>query len=344
MASNVWHECLRYSVYYAPRGRNRLLALGDSIRQRYLAPADRLVGVMGEAGTGKSSVVSGMFPGLELTNDDEGVNVRPLPLIQMHRDGRFRAHTFHVDALFEMAFVQPYELADAIRNALAHDRRVVVEHFERIYPLLGLNAELLVGIGEEIYVARPDLFGPFPGDIARAVEGTAVYRRMAHSAEDITSLVLERELGYTPPQYHSDVVRGFVIEFKEKPEGLDLGELEAQVLRVIERDVDIAQEDESHIRIGQSVYPCSGPRIHVGRSSEIENFRLARELAYDTMTESYCVVGFVGRPEPLPALSRKPPDPALPTGEDGTGPPQATARTEPDDGSRAGKDGSPRPE
>ncbi|MHC5053415.1 MAG: alanine-tRNA synthetase second additional domain-containing protein [Planctomycetota bacterium] len=333
MATNVWHECLRYAVYYAPRGRNRLLALGESIGQRYLAPGDRLVGIMGEAGTGKSSVISGMFPGLELTNDDEGVNVRPLPLIQMHRDGRFRAHTFHVDALFEMAFAQAYEIADAIRNALRHDRRVVVEHFDRIYPLLDMNAHLLVGIGEEIYVARPDLFGPFPADIVRAIEGTAVYRRMAHSAEDITSLVLEKELGHPTPQYHSDVPRGFVIEMKEKPEDLDLGDLEAKVARVIADDVAITHEDENHIRIGESIYPCTGPRIHVSRSSEIENFRLAKELSYDTITDSYCVVGFVGSPEPLPALSRRPPDPARPSsvGDNAGDPP-------------AGADGPTRPE
>jgi len=309
MPHSVWHECLRYAVYYAPRGRDRLLALGGSIGQRYLAPADRLIGIMGEAGTGKSSVISGMFPGLELTNDDEGVNVRPLPLIQMHRDGKFRAHTFHVDALFETAFVQPYEIADAIRDALRHDRRVVVEHFDRIYPLLKMNAELLVGIGEEIFVARPDLFGPFPGDIARAIEGTAVFRRMAHSAEDITSLVLEKELGYKPPQYHSDVPRGFVIEFDEKPEGLDIAELEAKVARIINEDVAIRREDENHIRVGEQVYPCTGPRIHVARSSQIENFRLAKELSYDALTESHCVVGFVGKPEPLPYLSRHAPDP-----------------------------------
>jgi hypothetical protein len=310
MTANVWHECLRYSVYYAPRGRDRLLSLGESIGQRYLAPTDQLIGIMGEAGTGKSSIISGMFPGLELTNDDEGVNIRPLPLIQMHRDGRFRVHTFHVDIQFELAFSQPYELADAIRNALKHDRRVVIEHFDMIYPVLKMNADLLVGIGEEIYVARPDLFGPFPGDIRRVVGGTAVYRRMAHSAEDITSFVLEKELGHVPPQNHSDVPRGFVIELKEKPEGLDLGELEAKVARIIESDLIISHEDENHIRVGDDVYPCTGPRIHVSRSSEIENFRLARELSFDAMTGNYCVVGLVGNPEALPALSRKPPDPA----------------------------------
>ena len=70
------------------------------------------------------------------------------------------------------------------------------------------------------------------------------------------------------------------------------------------------------LRVGDRVYPCTGPRIHVSRSSEIEEFRLAKELSYDAITDAYCVVGFVGSPEPLPALSRRPPDPARPSDED----------------------------
>ena len=79
MKKNIWHECLRYAIYYAPRGRERLLMLGESIGQRYLASSDRLVGIIGESGVGKSSVIKGMFAGVELTNDDEGVNIRPSP-------------------------------------------------------------------------------------------------------------------------------------------------------------------------------------------------------------------------------------------------------------------------
>ena len=54
--------------------------LGMQIAQQYLSPFDKLIGIIGEAGSGKSMLVKGMFPGLELTNDDEGVNVRPLPI------------------------------------------------------------------------------------------------------------------------------------------------------------------------------------------------------------------------------------------------------------------------
>ena len=68
-----------YSVYFAPRGLARMADLGMQIAQQYLSPFDKLIGIIGEAGSGKSMLVKGMFPGLELTNDDEGVNVRPLP-------------------------------------------------------------------------------------------------------------------------------------------------------------------------------------------------------------------------------------------------------------------------
>lgn len=66
-----------------PRGNIRMAELGMQIAQQYLRPTDKLIGVIGDAGSGKSMLVKGMFPGLELTNDDEGVNVRPLPLLEM---------------------------------------------------------------------------------------------------------------------------------------------------------------------------------------------------------------------------------------------------------------------
>ena len=73
------------SSYYAPRGHNRMYALGMQLAQMYLSPNDKLIGIIGEAGSGKSAIIRGMFPGLELTNDDNGVYVRPLPLLEMDR-------------------------------------------------------------------------------------------------------------------------------------------------------------------------------------------------------------------------------------------------------------------
>ena len=55
------HLC---SVYFAPRGRDRIYQLGMQIAQQHLSPADRIIGVIGEAGSGKSMIIKGMFPGL----------------------------------------------------------------------------------------------------------------------------------------------------------------------------------------------------------------------------------------------------------------------------------------
>ena len=68
---SVMLEQLMYASYFAPRGRARMYILGQQISERYLSPLDRLIGVIGDSGAGKSSIIKGMFPGLELTNDDE---------------------------------------------------------------------------------------------------------------------------------------------------------------------------------------------------------------------------------------------------------------------------------
>ena len=103
------------SSYFAPRGHNRMYALGIQLAQQYLSPNDKLIGIIGEAGSGKSALIRGMFPGLELTNDDNGVYVRPLPLLEQDQGFAFFApHTYHVDIRFENGFTQMSKLADAI--------------------------------------------------------------------------------------------------------------------------------------------------------------------------------------------------------------------------------------
>ena len=148
-----------YSVYFAPRGYVRMLQMGMQIAQNHLTAFDKLIGIIGEAGSGKSLLIKGMFPGLELTNDDDGVNVRPLPLLDIHDEGFYQAHTYHLDVRFEMAFTQIHVLSAAIRTALDKGKRVIVEHFDLIYPNLGINAALLVGVGEQLIVCRPTFSG-----------------------------------------------------------------------------------------------------------------------------------------------------------------------------------------
>lgn len=277
------------------------MQLGNILAQRYLDPEDRLIGLIGEGGAGKSLLIRGMFPGLVLTNDDGGVNIRPLPLLRDYEDQIFRAHTYHVDARFELAFAQAWRLSDAIAKAVREDKRVVVEHFELLYPLVGLNAELLVGIGEDVVVARPNIFGPDPHQLAREVFASIVYRRMAHTAEDLTSIVLE-DMGLTRPEIHSDVKRGFVLEFREEPSvGLALAAVESRVKEFIERDARIAYYDDEHIQVEELIYPCSGPRIHVRRAGEIKGFRLLPEFKLCPLTHLYLLAGLVGTGEEIHA-------------------------------------------
>ena len=52
------------SSYFAPRGHNRMYALGIQLAQQYLSPNDKLISIIGEAGSGKSALIRGMFPGI----------------------------------------------------------------------------------------------------------------------------------------------------------------------------------------------------------------------------------------------------------------------------------------
>lgn len=291
---SVHRETLIYAAYYAPRGRKRLFLVAAELSRKYLTPEDLLIGVLGVEGSGKSTLIKGLFPGLELTNDDEGINVRPTPLTQFDPDDLFSGHTFHIDIRYELAFHQKYELAELIRKAVAHGRRVIVEHFDLIYEALGVNAQVLFGIGEEIIVARPTVFGPFPHAVMDLVSRTIKLRLMAHSAEDLTWAVLKRDyhLRYVP--LHSDVRQGFVLNFPRRP-NVDLKELEGKVKNLIARDVPITSSGENTVLIGDISLPCTGTRTHVHSTGEIENFRLLHEYHFDSLTKEYYLVGLVGQ-------------------------------------------------
>lgn len=283
-----------YTVFFAPRGYVRMADLGQQIAQQYLSPFDKLIGLVGEAGSGKSILIKGMFPGLELTNDDEGVSVRPLPLLAAaeNAQGFYSPHTYHIDARFESAFTQPHVLAAAVLDAVELGKRVIVEHFNILYPFLGRNAHLLIGIGEEVIITRPTLFGPEPDDIAAIVCKSIIYRRMTHSAEDICAFYLKNDVGITD-FIHGDVRHGFILSFQEKPM-IDLEQLEQKVLEAIEKDIPISFLDDDHICIDDEPWACTGPRMHVRSAGDIQRFRLNRELLLEPITNRYLLIGVVG--------------------------------------------------
>jgi len=282
-----------YSIFFAPRGNERMVDLGMQIAQQYLSPFDKIIGLIGVAGSGKSMIIKGMFPGLELTNDDEGVNIRPLPLLTVEDSGFYTAHTYHVDIRFESAFVQLHELADAILYAVGKGKRVIVEHFDLIYEQLGRNAHLLIGIGEEVIVTRPTLFGPKPQEVSNIVFKSVTTRLMVHTAEDLCEYCLIDQ-GIEPHQYrHADVRSGFILSFPVKPE-IDLDKLENQINELIQEDVAVSYFDERHILIGDEKHMCTGPRMHVRSTGEVEKVTLLKELLKEPITDLFLLVGVVG--------------------------------------------------
>jgi tRNA A37 threonylcarbamoyladenosine biosynthesis protein TsaE len=292
--SNLIHEYLMHAVYFAPRGRRRIHELGADITQRYLSAEDLLIGVVGDAGAGKSLLIQGMFPGLELSNDDQGINVRPLPLLNHAENDNFEHHTYHIDMLFELAFTQLSVLAEAVRKAMQDGCRVVVEHFELLYPQLNMNAHVLVGIGEEVIIARPGIFGPLPEQIKSIVYKSLAYRKMAHTAEDITQKVLER-MGVPQAGDHDDIRRGFMLCYPPpKQPHADLSLVEELVKEIIAKDLTIVPEGNWRIKFGDMKMRCTGPRIHVRSTGEIENFRLIKNYIRDPQSGGYRIVGLVG--------------------------------------------------
>jgi hypothetical protein len=185
-------------------------------------------------------------------------------------------------------------LAEAVKRAIEQGKRVIIEHFDLMYPVLGMNAEVLIGIGEEVIVTRPNVFGPQPKDISDIVFKSIKYRKMAHTAEDLTCKVLTEEFGFCHQQVHSDVRHGFVLEFTEKPD-IDIEAVEGRVKEYITRCLNVGYSDENHINIGDiDKFHCTGPRIHVRNTGEIENFQLIKEFKFDIISRVYALVGLVG--------------------------------------------------
>ncbi|MDR0339320.1 MAG: hypothetical protein LBH65_03470 [Desulfovibrio sp.] len=283
-----------YSLYFAPRGKERLLFLGDQIGRRHLYFEDKLIGVIGDAGSGKSSLIRGMFPGLELTNDDDRLDVRKIMQARDLEESFANATTLHIDMRFQTAFVQMHEIVDFVNRAMEHGRRVVVEHFDLLYPALEIPADIMIGIGEEIIVVRPSIFGPLPQNVYDVVHVSLKYRKMAHTVEDMTIQILEDEFHVDHKIFFSsDIKNGFLLRFTEAVD-IDLEKLAERIDRRLCENLPVHYHDDGHIKIGDTVMRCSGPRLHMRNTSEITDFKLIKEFIWDPKTETHCLVGVLG--------------------------------------------------
>lgn len=290
---NLIQEYSISSQYFAPRGRERMLFLGEQISHRHLNFSDRLIGIVGDAGSGKSSLIKGMFPGLELSNDDDTISPRKIMQVREMFDNLHEASTYHIDMRFQMAFTQMHEIVDFVKKLLERKRRVVVEHFNLLYPALGINADIIVGIGEEIIVARPSIFGPLPQSIYDIVHESLRYRKMAHTVEDITILLLRTEFGVDNDLfYSSDMRNGFVLKFVKEID-LDFHKLSQRVKEILASHINISYLDEDHIMIGDIKWECTGPRLHVRNTSEIDYFCFVKRFVPDPKTNTYCLLGML---------------------------------------------------
>lgn len=294
--SPIQEYCI-YSLYFAPRGKERLLFLGDQIGRRHLKFQDKLIGIIGDAGSGKSSLIRGMFPGLELTNNDDVMDSHKIMQVRNLDEDFSNATTYHIDMRFQMAFTQMHEIVSFVQNALEHDRRVIVEHFNLLYPALKTHADIMVGIGEEIIVVRPTVFGPTPQSLYDVVHVTLKYRKMAHTVEDIAIWLLQEEFGIDHKYFFSsDIKNGFLLRFTE-PVELDFHKLNERINERLKENLGVHYHDETNIVIGDKVIYCTGPRLHVRNTSEVKDFRLVEQFIRDEGTDTYCLIGLLGQDE-----------------------------------------------
>lgn len=290
---NLIQEYSVSSQYFAPRGRERLLFLGEQITQRHLHFNDRLIGIVGDSGSGKSSLIKGMFPGLELSNDDDVLNSRKIMQVREPLHELRDSASYHIDMRFQTAFTQMFEIVDFVNHLLSKNRRVIVEHFDLLYPALGKNADIIVGIGEEIIVTRPSVFGPLPKSIFEIVNKSLKYRKMSHTVEDITMQILDEDFGVDKECYFSsDIRKGFVLKFFQE-KNIDFNLLSTKIDEMLAKNLPVSYYDEDHIMIGEKVVECDGPRLHVSNTSQVLNFSLVKRFVKDPKTATYCLVGLI---------------------------------------------------
>ena len=283
------NDLLFFSVYFSPRDPAGMQRLGNRLAQRHLMPLDRLIGIIGDKACGKSSFTRGMFPGVELMDETEGYDPTVVSGLELSKSLFYNKQTYHAVVSEELTESQLEEFAQCVFNLLDNDKRVIVENFERLYPYLKLNAQLLIGIGGEIIATRPNVFGPEPEMVAKNVYRTLKNRRLAYGAQLLTQKVITRMLPDGVSFDQGNIKQGFVLEFEKKPD-INIDEVERQVNQMIAENAEIAGSVAE-----------TGMRMYCERAGEIGSCSLIKELSQNPINMRYQLIGSVGGETVMPA-------------------------------------------
>lgn len=167
-----------------------------------------------------------------------------------------------------------------------------MEHFNTLNQALGRNADLLIAIGEEIIVTRRRSLGH---SHRCCVHHSLRFRKMAHTAEEVTATVLYELYGLSMHDYYSaDIRNGYVLKFNEKP-NLDFDLVEERILEIIRENRQVDYYDDLHIRFGDVIIPLAPVLVYTCALRVRLTIFLHKELVYDERVyQAHCLIGLIG--------------------------------------------------
>ena len=163
-----------------------------------------------------------------------------------------------------------------------------MEHFDLLYPTLKMNAHVLVGIGQEVIIARRAFSAPSGRD--QAVVFKSLHPEDGPSAEDVPSISLK---GWAYRRRKGTAMSAAALSSITASGLAELALAERAGQGDDRPGSTINPAGNRKITIGEMSLHCTGPR-HVRSTGEIKNFRLGKEYLRDPLTGIYSIVGKVG--------------------------------------------------
>ena len=129
-------------------------------------------------------------------------------------------------------------------------------------------------------------------DLAKqTVEAFTRLGRTIGTAESLTGGMMAAQIASVSGA--SAVLMGGIVAYDPRVKH-EVLHVEQKVLDIINQEMPVTYVDENHINVGGRIHKCSGPRIHVPNTGNIENFKLLPHLIHDPFKRRYLLVGCVG--------------------------------------------------